>query len=64
MASYYELVQIIYESFVLSAFLLLIIQYVATTAASRTAEDALARKDKTKLIFPVTKYITIRGQKV
>ncbi|KAG8827697.1 hypothetical protein FS842_008317 [Serendipita sp. 407] len=50
--TYYSLVEVIYESFVLSAFLLLIIQYVAQTAASRTAEDALARKDKTKLPIP------------
>ncbi|CAG7850779.1 SubName: Full=Uncharacterized protein {ECO:0000313/EMBL:CCA73435.1} [Serendipita indica DSM 11827] len=49
---YYSLVEIIYEAFVISAFLLLIIQYVAATAASRTAEDALARKDKTKLPIP------------
>ncbi|KIM30457.1 hypothetical protein M408DRAFT_328045 [Serendipita vermifera MAFF 305830] len=50
--TYYSLAQVIYESFVLSAFLLLIIQYVATTSANRTAEDALARKDKARLIFP------------
>jgi len=51
--SYYSLVQVVYESFVLSAFLLLIVQYVANTADSRTAEGALARKDKTRLIIPV-----------
>lgn len=50
--TYYSLVEVIYESFVLSAFLLLIIQYVAKTSANRTAEDALARKDKTRLIIP------------
>lgn len=38
----------------LSAFLLLVIQYVAATAATRTAEDALARKDKSKLPIPVS----------
>jgi hypothetical protein len=53
--SYYSLVEVIYESFVLSAFLLLVIQYVAKTSANRTAEGALARKDKTKLIIPVCK---------
>jgi hypothetical protein len=53
--SYYELVEVIYESFVVSAFLLLLIQYVAKTTATRTAEAALARKEKARLIFPVCK---------
>ncbi|KAI3618884.1 transmembrane protein 184c [Moniliophthora roreri] len=37
----------------LSAFLLLLIEYVAATASNRDAKNALARKDKRKLPMPV-----------
>ena len=50
--SYYSLVQVIYEAFTISAFLMLPIQFVASTAASQTAEGALERKDKTRLPIP------------
>lgn len=50
--TYYSLVEIAYEALTISAFLLLLIQYVAATAADSTAEGALARKDKSKLPLP------------
>jgi len=51
--TYYELVQIVYESITLSAFLLLLIQYVAGSASRHSTEAALARKDKQPLTFPL-----------
>jgi Organic solute transporter Ostalpha len=51
--SYYSLVEVIYEAFTLSAFLMLLIQFVASTASSHTAENALERKDKTRLPLPL-----------
>lgn len=51
--SYYSLVEIIYEAFTLSAFLMLLIQFVASTAVSQTAESALERKDKARLPIPL-----------
>ncbi|CEL53042.1 Transmembrane protein 184C OS=Xenopus laevis GN=tmem184c PE=2 SV=1 [Rhizoctonia solani AG-1 IB] len=50
--TYYSLVVIIYEAITISAFMLLIIQYVASTSSGKTAEGALARKDKEKLPIP------------
>ncbi|KZW01476.1 DUF300-domain-containing protein [Exidia glandulosa HHB12029] len=50
--TYYELAQVIYEAFTISAFTLLIIAYVAETASDNTAEAALQRKDKKPLPFP------------
>lgn len=50
--TYYSFTVIIYEAFTISAFLLLIIQYVASTSSGKTAEGALARKDKEKLPLP------------
>ncbi|KAG8889851.1 hypothetical protein FRB99_003939, partial [Tulasnella sp. 403] len=50
--TYYSLVEIAYEALTISAFLLLLIQFVAATAHDRTAESALARKEKKKLMFP------------
>jgi len=51
--TYYELVQIIYEAVTITAFMLLIIQFVATTASGNSAENAIARKDKKKLPLPL-----------
>ncbi|CCO37959.1 Transmembrane protein 184C AltName: Full=Transmembrane protein 34 [Rhizoctonia solani AG-1 IB] len=60
--TYYSLVVIIYEAITISAFMLLIIQYVASTSSGKTAEGALARKDKEKLPIPwsVLQYVIIR----
>ncbi|KAK7053302.1 hypothetical protein VNI00_003928 [Paramarasmius palmivorus] len=54
-----------YEAVTLSAFLLLLIEYVAATASSRDAKNALARKDKRKLPMPwsVLQYVIIRPGK-
>jgi len=51
--SYFSLVEVIYEAFTLAAFLMLLIQFVASTASSQTAESALERKDKTRLPIPL-----------
>ncbi|KAL0072406.1 hypothetical protein AAF712_000169 [Marasmius tenuissimus] len=50
--TYYSLVQVAYEAVTLSAFLLLLIEYVAATAAGNSADNAIARKDKSKLPIP------------
>ncbi|KAI0059151.1 DUF300-domain-containing protein [Artomyces pyxidatus] len=50
--TYYSLIQVVYEAITLSAFLLLLIEYVASTAAGHSAEGAIARKDKKKLPIP------------
>ncbi|KAL1757895.1 organic solute transporter Ostalpha-domain-containing protein [Schizophyllum commune] len=46
--TYYSLVEVV----TLSAFLLLIIEYVAATATGHDAQNAIARKDKSKLPLP------------
>ncbi|KAF8311482.1 DUF300-domain-containing protein [Clavulina sp. PMI_390] len=51
--TYYSLIEVVYESITLSAFLLLLIQYVASTGARHSAEAALTRKDKQALAFPL-----------
>ncbi|ESK97064.1 transmembrane protein 184c [Moniliophthora roreri MCA 2997] len=51
--TYYSLVEVAYEAVTLSAFLLLLIEYVAATASNRDAKNALARKDKRKLPMPL-----------
>ncbi|KAF4577519.1 hypothetical protein EYR40_003060 [Pleurotus pulmonarius] len=51
--TYYSLVEIAYEAITLSAFLLLIIEYVASTASGHNAHAALERKDKSPLPIPV-----------
>jgi hypothetical protein len=51
--SYYSLAEVIYEAFTLAAFLMLLIQFVASTSSSHTAESALERKDKTRLPIPL-----------
>ncbi|KIJ43075.1 hypothetical protein M422DRAFT_170381, partial [Sphaerobolus stellatus SS14] len=50
--TYYSLVEVVYEAVTISAFLLLLIQYVAATASGSKAENALLRKDKQPLPFP------------
>ncbi|KAJ3749905.1 organic solute transporter Ostalpha-domain-containing protein [Lentinula detonsa] len=46
--TYYELV----EAFTLSAFLMLLIEFVASSGSGHKAESSIARKDKRKLPFP------------
>ncbi|KAF7326047.1 hypothetical protein MKEN_00455600 [Mycena kentingensis (nom. inval.)] len=50
--TYYSLVEIAYEAVTITAFLMLIIEYVASSSSTRTAEGAMARKDKRPLPFP------------
>lgn len=50
---YLSLIYIAYEVIAISAFLYLMIQYVANAAAG-SIEDALSKKDKTRLSAPVT----------
>lgn len=50
--TYYSFGVVVYEAFTISAFLLLLIQYVAETSSGKTAEGALERKDKKKLPIP------------
>ncbi|PPQ71311.1 hypothetical protein CVT24_012037 [Panaeolus cyanescens] len=50
--TYYSFIQIAYEAITLSAFLLLIIEYVAETASGHSAEKAIERKDKMPLPIP------------
>ncbi|KAK0475659.1 DUF300-domain-containing protein [Armillaria luteobubalina] len=51
--TYYSLVEVIYEAATLSAFMLLLIEYVAATGSAHSAENAMVRKDKTKLPIPL-----------
>lgn len=50
--TYYDLVETVYESITLSAFLLLLIEFVAATAVDHKVTNAMARKDKKKLPIP------------
>ncbi|TFY60687.1 hypothetical protein EVG20_g7331 [Dentipellis fragilis] len=50
--TYYSLIEVVYEAFTISAFLLLIIEYVADTGVGHSAQAAIARKDKQKLPIP------------
>ncbi|GJJ14453.1 hypothetical protein Clacol_008717 [Clathrus columnatus] len=59
--TYYSLVQVVYESVTLSAFMLLMIEYVASTASGDKAENALLRKDKQPLPFPFGLALCIAG---
>ncbi|TFY57819.1 hypothetical protein EVJ58_g6792 [Rhodofomes roseus] len=50
--TYYSFIESAYESVTLSAFLLLLIEFVAATASGHNVDNAIARKDKNKLPFP------------
>ncbi|KAJ7127945.1 organic solute transporter Ostalpha-domain-containing protein [Mycena epipterygia] len=50
--TYYSMIYVAYEAVTISAFLLLIIEYVAATAIGHNAENAIARKDKRPLPTP------------
>ncbi|KJA22431.1 hypothetical protein HYPSUDRAFT_41052 [Hypholoma sublateritium FD-334 SS-4] len=49
---YYSFIEVAYEAVTLSAFLLLIVEYVADTASGHSTANALERKDKMPLPFP------------
>lgn len=48
----------------MSAFLLLLIEYVARTSLDHDVKDAIARKDKRKLPLPVGPLIFISGSQI
>ncbi|KAF8262382.1 organic solute transporter Ostalpha-domain-containing protein [Lactarius quietus] len=50
--TYYSLAETVYEAITLSAFLLLLVEYVASTAIGHSTQGALARKDKRPLPIP------------
>ncbi|KAI0280625.1 DUF300-domain-containing protein [Russula aff. rugulosa BPL654] len=50
--TYYSLIRIVYEAITLSAFLLLLVEYVSSTSIGHSTEGALARKDKRPLPIP------------
>ncbi|EJF61950.1 organic solute transporter Ostalpha-domain-containing protein [Dichomitus squalens] len=50
--TYYDLIECVYESITLSAFLLLLIEYVAATAVGHDVDNAILRKDKSSLPIP------------
>jgi len=50
--TYYSLVEVVYEAFTISAFLLLLIEYVAASATGHKAENAIVRKDKRRFMIP------------
>lgn len=50
--TYYDLIESAYESVTLSAFLLLLIEYVAATATGHDIGNAISRKDKSPLPLP------------
>jgi len=51
--TYYSLGETIYEAITISAFLLLLVEFVASTATGHSAEGALSRKDKQPLPLPL-----------
>ncbi|KAJ7770195.1 DUF300-domain-containing protein [Mycena maculata] len=51
--TYYSLIEVVYEALTLSAFLLLLIEFVADSASGHRAENAMVRKDKRPLLFPL-----------
>ncbi|TFK87895.1 DUF300-domain-containing protein [Polyporus arcularius HHB13444] len=50
--TYYDFIETAYESVTLSAFLLLLIEYVAATATGHVVDNAIVRKDKSSLPMP------------
>ncbi|KAI0690362.1 organic solute transporter Ostalpha-domain-containing protein [Cytidiella melzeri] len=51
--TYYDLIETAYESVTLSAFLMLLIEFVASTASGNDVKNAIARKDKKALPIPL-----------
>jgi len=56
--TYYSFIQAAYEAVTLSAFLLLLIDYVASTATGHSPHKALERKDKKSLPIPVRFFLS------
>lgn len=52
--TYYSFVQVAYEAVTISAFMLLLIEFVAATSYEGRAEAAIVRKDKRALPLPVS----------
>ncbi|KAF9061573.1 DUF300-domain-containing protein [Rhodocollybia butyracea] len=50
--TYYELAEVVYKAFTLSAFLMLLIEFVAASGSGHKAENSIARKDKRPLPLP------------
>ncbi|KAL7278336.1 hypothetical protein ACG7TL_008312 [Trametes sanguinea] len=50
--TYYDLIETAYESVTLSAFLLLLIEFVAATANDHKVDNAIVRKDKQSMPIP------------
>ncbi|RPD55176.1 DUF300-domain-containing protein [Lentinus tigrinus ALCF2SS1-7] len=50
--TYYDLIETAYESVTLSAFLLLLIEFVASTATGHDVDNAILRKEKSSLPLP------------
>ncbi|KAJ6625597.1 organic solute transporter Ostalpha-domain-containing protein [Mycena sp. CBHHK59/15] len=50
--TYYSLIEVVYEALTISAFLLLLIEYVADSATGHNPENAIARKEKRRLLVP------------
>jgi len=50
--TYYSLVEVAYEAVTISAFLLLLIEYVAATAVGHKAENAIQRKTRGSYPYP------------
>ncbi|KAH9850854.1 DUF300-domain-containing protein [Lenzites betulinus] len=50
--TYYDLIETAYESVTLSAFLLLLIEFVAATAVEHNVDNAISRKDKEAMPLP------------
>lgn len=51
--TYYSLVEAAYEAVTLSAFILLLVEYVAASTSGNMAERAMERKERRGLPFPV-----------
>ncbi|RDB25344.1 hypothetical protein Hypma_007883 [Hypsizygus marmoreus] len=51
--TYYSLIQVVYEAITLSAFLLLLIEFVADSTVVKDPKAALARKEKRRLMLPL-----------
>ncbi|KAJ3900145.1 DUF300-domain-containing protein [Lentinula edodes] len=50
--TYYDLAEVVYEAFTLSAFLMLLIEFVADSGSGHNPESSIARKGKRNLPFP------------
>ncbi|KAF7428646.1 hypothetical protein PC9H_007873 [Pleurotus ostreatus] len=58
--TYYSLIEVVYEAITMSAFLLLLIDYVAESASGHNVDNAISRKAKSKLLFPAYFMYTLK----